>query len=526
MFIKLLIVTLCIASTIADEIKKENHVLVLTKDNFEGAIKDKNVLVEFYAPWCGHCKALEPQYAKAAESLAEEKSELLLAKVDATVETELAEQYGVRGYPTIKFFREGKIFEYNGGRTSDEIIRWLKKKTGPPAVDLSSVDDAKKFVDSNEVAVVGFFKDLEGAKAKIFKSIASEMDDFVFGISDDDVVYSELKASKDGVILFKKFDEGRNEYEGELKEEELKKFLKSNSLPLVVEFSHETAQKIFGGEIKAHNLLFISKESSDYESRVDVFRKVAKEFKGKVLFVTINTDDEDHEKIMDFFGLKKEDTPTMRLIKLEEEMAKFKPPTAGNSESEIRDFVVGVLEGKIKQHLLSEDIPEGWDKEAVKVLVGKNFDEVAFDKSKNVLVEFYAPWCGHCKQLAPIYDELGEKYKDRDDVVIAKMDATANELEHTKINSYPTIKLYKKGTNEVVEYNGERTLEGINKFIETDGEYGKAAPDEVIEFNGERTLEGISRFIETDGVDGAAVKEEEEAEEAVREDAQAHRDEL
>merc|ERR1711915_840218 len=78
----------------------------------------------------------------------------------------------------------------------------------------------------------------------------------------------------------------------------------------------------------------------------------------------------------------------------------------------------------------------------------------------------YAPWCGHCKQLEPIYEKLGEKFANNAAVVIAKMDATVNELEHTKIQSFPTIKLYKKGDNEVVDYNGERTLQGLAACLE------------------------------------------------------------
>lgn len=77
--------------------------------------------------------------------------------------------------------------------------------------------------------------------------------------------------------------------------------------------------------------------------------------------------------------------------------------------------------------------------------------------------------CGHCKQLAPILDQLGEKFKDSETIVIAKIDSTANELEHTKITSFPTLKYYKKGDNSVVDYNGERTLEGFVKFLESGG---------------------------------------------------------
>ena len=76
--------------------------------------------------------------------------------------------------------------------------------------------------------------------------------------------------------------------------------------------------------------------------------------------------------------------------------------------------------------------------------------------------------------MVPIWDSLGEKFADREDIVIAKMDSTGNELEDIKIQGFPTIKLFKKGDNKVVDYNGERTLEGFSKFLESDGMDGSA----------------------------------------------------
>jgi protein disulfide-isomerase A1 len=117
----------------------------------------------------------------------------------------------------------------------------------------------------------------------------------------------------------------------------------------------------------------------------------------------------------------------------------------------------------------------------VKILVGKNFYQVANDKKKTVLVTFIAPWCGHCKQLAPIYEQLGEKYKDNEEVVIAKMDATVNELEDIKIQSFPTIKLFPKDSDEVIDYQGERTVDGLSKFIDSNGKEAGKLSEETAE---------------------------------------------
>jgi protein disulfide-isomerase A1 len=460
----------------------ESNVLTLTKDTFDNAVKNnKYLLVKFVAPWCGHCKALGPAYAAAAKQLAESGSEIKLASVDATIEQDLAQKYDVKGYPTIKFFSDGTTLEYTGGRAQDDIVSWLKKKTGPAAEDLKTVDDLNKLKEASDVVVIGAFKDTDGDAAASFLQVAKTIDGIPFGITSNKDVLKELEVKQDTIVLLKKFDEGRNDLASTIDENTIREFIQANQLPIVVDFSAETAQKIFGGDIKVHVLLFASKKGSDYTKLREEFTTAAKQFRGKTLYVSIDSDDEENERVLEFFGLKTSEVPAVRLITLKDEMSKFKPETSDITSAVLVDFVNAFFGGKLKPHLLTQEIPDDWDKTPVKILVGKNFHEVATDKTKTVLVTFIAPWCGHCKQLTPIYEQLGEKYKDNADVVIAKMDATANELEDIKIQSFPTIKLFPKGSDEVIDYQGERTLDGLSKFVDSNGKEAGKLSEETAE---------------------------------------------
>jgi len=334
----------------------------------------------------------------------------------------------------------------------------------------------KKLQADSEVVVIGLFKDLNGEKAQAYNNVAKLVDSVTFAISSEQAVFDELNVKDEGLVLLKKFDELRNDFEGNYEADEIKSFIQSNQLPLVTEFNQETAQKIFGGDIKVHNLLFVSKKSDNFETIMGEFKSAGKTFRGKVIFVLIDSDVDENERVMEFFGLKKEDAPTVRLISLGQDMTKYKPESTEVTSAVLTEFVQSFLDGKLRPHLLTQDVPEDWDASPVKVLVGKNFNQVARDKTKTVLVEFYAPWCGHCKQLVPIYDKLGEKFQDNDEFVIAKMDSTVNELEDIKIQSFPTLKLFPKNSDVVIDYSGERTFEAMAKFVESHGK--EVAADE------------------------------------------------
>merc|ERR1711872_71760 len=206
-------------------------------------------------------------------------------------------------------------------------------------------------------------------------------------------------------------------------------------------------------------------------------------FKGKASYMWLDVDKEDNHGALSFFDLEapKEGetfTPVVRIIHMGDDTAKYNPETEGVDDQSLRDFTTGVLEGKIERHYKSEPLPEDWDALPVKVLVASNFNEVTgVDSGKNTLVEFYAPWCGHCKKLAPIWDQLGEKYEENPNIVIAKMDATANEVKGVSVQGFPTMK-YFKANGEVLDYKGKRDLEGFTKFLDSDGAESLDEPEE------------------------------------------------
>merc|ERR1711865_1285310 len=100
-------------------------------------------------------------------------------------------------------------------------------------------------------------------------------------------------------------------------------------------------------------------------------------------------------------------------------------------------------------------------------LTMENFVEVVTDSKKNVLVKFYAPWCGHCKEFAPVYDKIAESYKGDESMVVAKVDAEAHAVfaKMCKVTAYPTLKIFPKKEKKGITYEGDRTEDKVKHFV-------------------------------------------------------------
>lgn len=131
----------------------------------------------------------------------------------------------------------------------------------------------------------------------------------------------------------------------------------------------------------------------------------------------------------------------------------------------LRSFVEDFKNDKLNPFLKSAEIPAD-NSDPVKIIVGKTFHSMVLDNDKDVLIKYYAPWCGHCKKLAPIWEQLATELKDVPNLVIGKFDATANEVEGLEIRGYPTLKFYPAGSKpEGIDYEGDRGVEDFKNWL-------------------------------------------------------------
>jgi len=174
-YIALALVSVASAATYPEE----DDVVVLSPANFDSFISEHPIsLVEFYAPWCGHCKELTPKWAEAAKRAKKLSPPIPLAKVDADAHREIGSKYDVTGFPTIKIFQDGVARPYDGPREANGIIAELGKLGNyKPPTELKDADAAKALAQASSCLLVGFFRPPVAASAayKTFMSSALEL---------------------------------------------------------------------------------------------------------------------------------------------------------------------------------------------------------------------------------------------------------------------------------------------------------------------------------------------------------------
>lgn len=439
-----------------------DDVVVGNKDNFDEIISKKELtFVKFYAPWCGHCKKMAEDFKEAASAL---KGKAVLVDLDATVEKDLAAKYGVRGFPTLKLFSGGEVIsDYKGGRTKEAIVKYINNALLPSFTECGDADAVAKFVKENTGKAIFFGANLDGLKSEFKKSSLSLRDlipdNVAFGAVSDISLLKELtdkEVKADSIVVVR--EDSTDIYTGEASGFE--GWAKLSALETFGELSRDTAS-LYTELNKPIFILFQDPAKKD-ESVNSAIIEIAKKYRADsaMAFAWINV--VELKSFAEHIGVADKD-PAIAIYEFSSDVKyifdeKFSAETLGG-------WIEKFNAGEITPTMKSQPIPEKND-EPVKIVVGDSWTDIVEDESKDVLIEQYAPWCGHCKKLAPILDELAADLKDVKTLVIAKMDATMNDAPADyKAQGYPTLHFFKAGEKKGKAYDGGRTKEDFVKFL-------------------------------------------------------------
>lgn len=353
------------------------------------------------APWCGHCKRLAPEYAKAAGVLKRVDPPVPLAKVDCTSESggkDICSEFGVSGYPTLKIFKGGEFAqEYQGPREADGIVKYMKSQVGPASRAYTSVVElSKRIKEAKDVVVLGVFNSESDDLYKKFTKTADKLResvDFVHIIVD--AAAGDSLSSLQGVptlhpptvvlvrpsVLSNKFEPGHAVYS----DSDLTSWVKDNLHGLVGIRTQDNMDAFKTPLVVVYYDVDYAKNPKGTNYWRNRVLKVAQSF-DKVRFAISSSSAFAGE--IDEFGLSvpsgKDASP---VVGARDADGKKYVMNEKFSVEALQSFVENLVEGRLTPHVKSEELPDD-NSGPVKVAVGKNFDELVTKTDKDTLIEF------------------------------------------------------------------------------------------------------------------------------------------
>ncbi|XP_070840638.1 protein disulfide-isomerase A3-like isoform X1 [Chaetodon trifascialis] len=473
-------VTFSLLSFFPAAVSSRRDVLELGDTDFDYlATEHETMLVKFYAPWCGHCKKLAPEFEKAATRL---KGAVQLAKVDCTAHSETCGRFGVSGYPTLKIFRNGRdSAPYDGPRTADGIYHYMKKQTGPDSVHLKTEEDLQTFINHYDASIVGVFSGDSSHLSEFLRAAALLREQFRFSHTDDLKLVEKYGVKSDCVVLFRPprlsspFEDSVVVFSDFLTIGSLRRFIRDHIHGLCPHMTVETRDRLRVRDLLTayydldyhHN----PRGSNYWRNRV---MKVVSKYAGRGLMFSVANKKDFLSELEDDFGLGTSDGGELPFVTIRTKLGHkytMREEFTRDGQS-LERFLDDYFTGRLKRYVKSEPVPER-NTAAVQVVVAESFDDIVNNPDKDVLIQFYSPSCPHCKKLEPVYRELADKLSSDPNVVIAKMNAADNDVPlGFDVHGYPTIYFAPAGRkDEPVRYEGGRELKDFLKFLKREASH-------------------------------------------------------
>jgi len=461
--------------------------VTLTNDNLQAFLDGhEHAVVDFYAPWCEHCKTLEPEFEKAASMLRAEGLATRFAKMDASGNDE----HMIEGWPTVKYYHKGKPSHLQKFQVqAASVANLIRRKEFAHLIELKGdIDEFLAGIKKVGTFTLVAYVKRKSARANAYLKAQEELAAWLGTAFRFAVVWlPETADPKSDASLFmwrpgfEAPDAERYEFTGAWAGSNILKWAKRGTFGVINRFFHGDLWDVEPLEFMGFEaLVAVLLDDDSFKSlKADLETQLIAMTKKYPQWASMVLKKSDLEPaVLQYFDKKSSPGPLISAVVFP---GKHTGTYVLNGQAEVAKmdvvatFVADIKKGKSKHKAHKSEpvpaVPE--DKAGLLTLVADSFDQYVLDPTKSVIVDFSEPSCEDCKKLDPIWKEVAKHMKKSagsENVKVAKINVKANDVEKETFEKVPTIVFYPavKSENKFKKrkvYTGKREFEAIVTFI-------------------------------------------------------------